>query len=225
MALSGSAQLVAHIGEEGGLGGVRGLGLEALAQRLVARFLQLARQVFDLEAQAGVLVDPLGEAAAVEEELRRIGRDDNRGAVVQQRVAEREAQRRHRRDRRQAGEKHVHMRGAADDEAREHGDGRAGQEDVVDLAGGIPQQPGHQAPYRADDHLQHGHAREPRAHGFIVGLAGGGHLVEGDDVRGQEHRDRHDAGQQDRLLERAMAEIAETVGAEPGERQGPIAAR
>ena len=45
------AQLVAHIGEKRRLGGIGGLGLEALAQRLVAGFFEFARQILHFEAK------------------------------------------------------------------------------------------------------------------------------------------------------------------------------
>ena len=140
------AQLVAHIGEECGLGGIGGLGLEALAQCFVARLLQFARQVFDLEAQAGVLVDPASEAAAVIEYLRGEDRNENRRAVVDKRIAECETQGGNGRYRRQTGKEHVHVAGAADDETGEHCHGRAGKENVIELARRIPQQPGQQVP-------------------------------------------------------------------------------
>ena len=59
------AQLMAHIGQEGGLGGIGGFRLEALLQRLVAGLFQLARQVLDLEAQAGVLAHAQHQRTAV----------------------------------------------------------------------------------------------------------------------------------------------------------------
>ena len=76
------AQLVAHIGEEGGLGGVGGFRLEALAQRLVAGLLQFARQILDLEAQPRILVEPADHAPAVEQQLRGEQRNHDRGAVI-----------------------------------------------------------------------------------------------------------------------------------------------
>ena len=54
--IQGRPQFVTHIGKKGRLGGVGGFRLEPFLQRLVARLLQLARQILDLEAQQRVLL-------------------------------------------------------------------------------------------------------------------------------------------------------------------------
>ena len=129
------AQLVAHIGEEGGLGGVRRFGLEALAQRVVARLFEFAREVFHLEAQPQVLVQAVHQPAAVDQKLDREGRNDDGDAEIDQHVAQQKSRRRHHGQRHDARQEHVHVARAADHQHRQHADRRAGQEHVVD---GLP---------------------------------------------------------------------------------------
>ena len=59
------AQLVVHICEEGCLRRIRRFGLEPLAQGFVACLFQLAREIFDLEAQPGVLIDAAHQPVSV----------------------------------------------------------------------------------------------------------------------------------------------------------------
>ena len=125
---------MAHIGEERGLGRVRRLGFKALAQGFVARLFEFPRQVFDLEAQARIFVDAACQPAAVVENLRGEDGNEDRRAMVDEGISEREAKRRHCRDRRETRQEHVHMAGAADDETGEHRHCRASEEDVVELA-------------------------------------------------------------------------------------------
>ncbi len=56
------------------------------------------------------------------------------GAVVEYRISEGEAQRRHRGERNEACQEHVHVAGAADDEAGENADRRRGEEHVIQIA-------------------------------------------------------------------------------------------
>jgi len=148
------AQFVAHVCQEGGLGGVGRFRLEPLLQRLVAGDLQFLRQVLDLEAQACILGHPLHQRRAGDPQLERHERRHNAGDKIDGKVAQQEAQASYRNQGHDRGAIHHHIAAAHDHEAGQDCHAAGGQEQVIDHIAGFPAQPGHQAPGAADQDLR-----------------------------------------------------------------------
>ena len=210
------AQFMAHIGQEGGLGGVGGFRLEALAQRLVAGLFQLARQVFDLEAQAGVLAHPQHQGPAGMPHLESHEGRQNAHYNLGERLPENETRGHHQGQRQQVGEIHLHVAAARHHQAGDHSHHAGGQEHVVQAVARFPAQPGQQAPGKAAKYLDHDKALQPGigiAFIVVIMFVGGGHQRGGAHRGG--HRQRHEQG----LGEADMAEDA--GGTQDGGSQRP----
>jgi hypothetical protein len=214
--VQGRAQFVAHIGQEGGLGGVGGFRLEALLQGFVAGFLELAGQILDLETQAGVLAHAQDQRAAGVPHLEG---DEGRQTAhhhVGDRIAQQEPRRGHQGQRQEIGDIHFHVAAARHHQAGDHRHHASGQEHMIEGIARFPAQPGHQAPSGASHGLDADETLQPGigvAFAVIVFFIGRRHQGRG------AHRGGHRQGQEQGVSETDIAE--NSGGAENGGGGGP----
>ena len=197
---------MAHIGEEGRLGGVGGLGFVAFVHGIVAGPRQCPRHILDLEAQADILLELGDEAPAIDIEVDGVKRRQHRDADIQPFAMQQEAQRGHGDDGGHAGQQHGPAAQAADQQRRHSGGDRQQDIDMVGEIAVAPQQPGEQPPGGADGQLRQGEARAPaRQFGVWIDAVGGIQAVDAEGDR------RHHPRKSHRLPERSVAEPAHRV--------------
>ena len=124
-----------------------------LRKRFVAGFFQFAREIFHFEAQARVLVQAIGEPAAIGEKLRRRTSARTCDAEIEQGSAEQEAQRRDRGERHQAAMSMSMCVARLTTSAPEHAADDAGDENVIDRIARRPTTAMASIPRRADRDL------------------------------------------------------------------------
>ena len=215
------AQLMAHIGQEGGLGGIGGFRLEALAQRIVTGFFQFARHVFHLEAQPRIFIHAGHQRAAREphlggEQRRGGGKDD-----IQDRAAHRKARGAHQRDRQQAGQEQQQVAAPRHHQAGDHCDNTGAQKYVIDRIARLPQQPGHETPGQRDARFHHHQMRKPVADLLIAGQAVGAAQIERGHAARHAQGQGHDGGENQGQNQFLMPEHAHQIAAQHRDQQRP----